>query len=51
MEETFNVHSHAQNTESKDTLHILQSVQFFLKPDSSNIQNVEFQKSIDIARV
>ena len=29
LEQTFNVHSHAQNTKSKNTLQILQSTEFF----------------------
>ena len=31
LEQTFNVHSHAQNTKSKNTLQILQSTEFFPK--------------------
>ena len=44
-EKTFNVHSHARNTESKNTL------QFVLKHDSANIWRLECQRSINIARI
>ena len=50
-EQTFNLHSHAQNTESKNTLQFLQSVEFVLKHNSANISKLECQGSIDIARV
>ena len=50
-EQTFNVHNHAQNPKGKNTLHILRSDQFVLNRNSANTQNLEFQKSIDIARV
>ena len=50
-EQTFNVHNHAQNPKGKNTLHTLRSDQFVLNRNSANIQNLEFQKSIDIARV
>ena len=50
-EQTFNLHSHAQNTESKNTLQFLQSVEFVLKHNSANISKLEYQRSIDIAPV
>ena len=47
----FNVHSHAQNIESKNTLQILQSVEFVLKHNSANIPKLVCQRNIDVARV
>ena len=51
LRNTFNVHSHAQNTENKNTLQILQTVEFALKHNSANIPKLVCQRSIDIARV
>ena len=51
MKQTFNVHSHAQNTESKNNLQILQSAEFVLKRNSANIPKLECQRSIDVTRV
>ena len=51
LRNTFNVHSHAQNIESKNTLQILQSVEFVLKHNSANIPKLVCQRNIDIARV
>ena len=48
---TFHVHSHAQNTENKSTLQILQTVEFVLNHNSANIPKLVCQWSIDIARV
>ena len=50
-EQTFDMHRHAQNTESKNTLQVLQSVEFVLKRNSVNIPKLECQRSIDITRV
>ena len=51
LRNTFNVHNHTQDTESKNTLQILQNVEFVLKHNSANIPKIVCQRNIDIARV